>query len=265
MGHGTNLSLIEATGNAVPALDNRQHWKFPRAPQNTSGTVFLQGNDSIWQIPTFRTAFSSFDYRYWMMAGEVGYNFNDSRVRGALQWSPTSWMCNASAIMSGDTCAVSGSKKAPTDWLVTPERFDIDHCLSQPTPEQCSLDYSFTILLIVIACDVLKLIAMAMALWWLPERPLATIGDAIASFLERSDPFTMGHCLLDQDSARRGAHASSNAREAPNAPSSGSPSPSTHHQSSIPTPLVLVWAPRVTRWYSVPSKLRWISFVLLYV
>lgn len=262
MGHGTNLSIIETTGNAVPVLDNRQHWEFPRSPTNTSGSVFLQPNDKIWEMPTFRTVFTSFDYRYWMMAGEVNYNFNDSRVSGALQWSPTSWMCNTSAIMSGDSCAVSGSKTAPTEWLVTPEAFDIDHCLSQPTPEQCSLEYSFSILLIVIACDVVKLIAMAMALWWLPERPLATLGDAIASFLERPDPFTAGNCLLDQRRAVRSAHASSYVHKVPDPSPAGLDTAVMPPQSPRSLGLV-VWRPRMERWYTVPSKSRWISFVLL--
>jgi hypothetical protein len=265
MGYGTNLSVIKTTGNAVPVLDSRQNWKFPRVPQNTSGAIFLQKNDSIWEVPTFLSAFSSFDYRYWMMAGQVDYNFNDSRISSALRFIPESWTCDPSVIMSGAYCATNASNehKTPTQWLVTPEHFVIDHCLSQPTSEQCTLEYSFTILLIVVACDVLKLIAMAIALWWLPERPLATIGDAIASFLERPDPFTLGKCLLDQTGARRRVTALSGERGSSPYLHVGSTHDSVLHQTGCPKHHPVEWTHRVSRWYSVPSKLRWISFVLL--
>jgi hypothetical protein len=125
--HNTNLSIspFPYTGNAVLVLNSSQHWTHPLLVQNTSGGIYLDESDYLWSIPTLRTAFSSFDYRYWMMAGEVGYDFNNSKVSGAAQW-----MCDTSTVMSGGSCASSSTSNTPADWKVTPKNFSVNYCLS---------------------------------------------------------------------------------------------------------------------------------------
>lgn len=109
--HGTNLSISPCTGNAVLVLNSSQHWTHPLLEQNTSSGIHLDKSDYLWDIPALRTAFSSFDYRYWMMAGEAGYDFNNSKVSGTAQWDPVTWMCDTSTVMSGGSCASSSTSK----------------------------------------------------------------------------------------------------------------------------------------------------------
>ena len=261
--HGTNLSISPYTGNAVLVLNSSQHWTYPLLVQNTSGGIYLDESDYLWSIPTLRTAFSSFDYRYWMMAGEVGYDFNNSKVSGAAQWDPVTWMCDTSTVMSGGSCASSSTSNAPADWKVTPKNFSVDHCLSQSAPEQCTLEYSFIILLIVIGCDILKLAAMVSTLLWVAEQPLATMGDSIASFLEKPDSFTLGRCLLQQQDVRRTARILRSKRTSLSPPAYDNLHGSDAHRGEMLGPNTVFWTRQVTRWYSAPSRRRWMAFGIL--
>ena len=88
----------------------------------------------------------------------------------------------------------------------TPDQFSqsqaypIKYCLSEDkVPEKCQLQYVCTILGIVIACNFVKMAAMvatAFLVWDLEEPIFATVGDAVASYLERPDENTAGWCLM---------------------------------------------------------------------
>lgn len=43
----------------------------------------------------------------------------------------------------------------------------------------------------------------------IPEQPLITMGDAVASFLERPDPYSQGLCLLSIHDVRKGDYETS--------------------------------------------------------
>ena len=202
-----------------------------------------------------------------MFAKQLDYDFNNSDILRAGQWSPTSWLCPAEDVIAGgQTCTSGKNAKVPDPWLVTPEKFEVDHCLSQRVFEQCSLQYSFTILIIVICCDIAKILAMCAALWLVSERPLATIGDAIASFLENPDTYTAGCCLIQQTQARAACHKSP-FRWVP----WRSRSQKQQYQHANRTfsekigPAAALWNQNIVRWYAVPSKSRWLAFGILYV
>jgi hypothetical protein len=63
-------------------------------------------------------------------------------------------------------------------------------------PPRCRVDISQTILYIVIACNVVKVIVMAITLWRLNQETIVTIGDAITSFLQEPDHTTKNCCLM---------------------------------------------------------------------
>ena len=67
----------------------------------------------------------------------------------------------------------------------------VDYCLSQPVPEQCRLQFSLAIMIVVVACNFVKLVCFCIILWKRHWKPLVTLGDAIASFLDRPDPTTI--------------------------------------------------------------------------
>ena len=56
----------------------------------------------------------------------------------------------------------------------------------------CKLEFSLAFALIVLACNIGKVCAIAFLLWKYRAPLLVTIGDAIASFLEEPDPTTKG-------------------------------------------------------------------------
>ena len=192
----------------MPILNASQYWKQGIVPKNTSGGLYYLSQEYTNVLPVVRSIFSSFDYHYWMLIRELGYDFNNSNIVQAGQWSPTSWMCDRNNVLAGKTCTSGNPQNAPDPWLVALSKFEVDHCLSQSTKQQCSLQYSFTILLVVIACDIAKIVAMTATLWMVSERPLTPLGDAIASFLERPDDATRGCCLMDQEQARHICHKS---------------------------------------------------------
>lgn len=71
----------------------------------------------------------------------------------------------------------------------------VSRCLAEPVTSPCSLKYSRNIHLAVIAANSVKVIAMVVTLLLYKTPALVTVGDAIASFLERPDPTTQGQCL----------------------------------------------------------------------
>lgn len=262
---GVGLFLNPFTGNAMPILDANQSWTSGTLPQNTSGGLYLGSNDHTYKIPTVRSEFSSFDYHYWMIIKELKYDFNDTEILRARQWSPTSWMCSTADVIAGQTCISEKNRKVPDPWLLTPENFEVDYCLSQSTAEKCSLQYSFAILLIVIACDVAKILAMCATLFYVSEPPLATLGDAIASFLEKPDLYTQGCCLTQQEQVRQICRKGS-WRWRPWR--SGTRHLHQHANNALTErlgPEAAFWKQKVVRWISAPSKSRWAVFALLYI
>lgn len=82
-----------------------------------------------------------------------------------------------------------------------PSLYPVEYCLSETRGvSYCQLQFVWYTLLIVVACNLVKVICMSLVayhLWDLNEPILATIGDCVTSFLERPDETTAGWCLLD--------------------------------------------------------------------
>jgi len=73
----------------------------------------------------------------------------------------------------------------------------VEYCYSLPSQEHCKLQFSAGLLVTVVILNLAKAVLMlACALGWRDEPPLLTVGDAVASFLERPDASTEGMCLL---------------------------------------------------------------------
>lgn len=79
---------------------------------------------------------------------------------------------------------------APQFNQLSPSQIYSVYCRSQPVHEQCMLQFSLTILLIVVGCSIMKLICLLGTIWALDRPTLVALGDAIASFLEQPDQTT---------------------------------------------------------------------------
>ena len=86
------------------------------------------------------------------------------------------------------------------------ESYPVEYCLSEDKiPQRCTLQYVSYLLGAVVACNIIKVICMiaaAFLLWDLDEPIFATVGDAVASYLERPDENTVGWCLMGRKEAK---------------------------------------------------------------
>ena len=85
--------------------------------------------------------------------------------------------------------------KDADDWR--PYGFKVEYCLSEQVPGTCSLHFNFSIIVIVVVCNIVKAACMFYVAYGKMDVPLMTIGDAAASFLERPDDTTRNMCLAD--------------------------------------------------------------------
>ncbi|KAH6661871.1 hypothetical protein B0J14DRAFT_687753 [Halenospora varia] len=69
------------------------------------------------------------------------------------------------------------------------------YCLVEVVPEQCSIEFSLVIMLIVIAANTTKVVVMVIVFLKFRAPTLVTLGYAVASFLNDPDPTTAGMCM----------------------------------------------------------------------
>ncbi|KZL73928.1 hypothetical protein CT0861_08557, partial [Colletotrichum tofieldiae] len=110
---------------------------------------------------------------------------------------PSNWICSSFPEKECDGNP-AGIQKAPGDWA-----FDVQECYGQKTTEHCKLLFSGTLGWIVTSLNLLKGILMLIVAFGGGEKPMLTVGDAVASFLEHSDPPTKAMCLKSKQSFLR--------------------------------------------------------------
>ena len=69
-------------------------------------------------------------------------------------------------------------------------------CRAEKVHERCTLNFNLSIALIIIGCNLIKVISMFLTCWHHKTPALITIGDAIDSFLARPDETTTGLSLF---------------------------------------------------------------------
>ncbi|KAK0862416.1 hypothetical protein LTS02_007174 [Friedmanniomyces endolithicus] len=94
--------------------------------------------------------------------------------------------CQSNGLHCGDDTSIGGS-----------------YCLAEQSQGLCTVSFSGTILAIVVACNIVKLSCLIATAFALDFEPLATVGDAVASFLDRPDAVTAGVGPLSSHKARQ--------------------------------------------------------------
>lgn len=109
--------------------------------------------------------------------------------------------CDLSGLANGQTWEInveyeggSGESTFLTNSPVNGTR--IQYCLSKRVEEHCKLQFSLAIMVVVIICNLIKTTCMSIIAWKQDPEPLVTLGDAIASFLDRHDVTTEGNCIV---------------------------------------------------------------------
>ncbi|GAB7365085.1 hypothetical protein MBLNU230_g6176t1 [Neophaeotheca triangularis] len=109
------------------------------------------------------------------------------------------WICTDIEQDDRHQCSPSTIEASGKPWTLGGKR--IDYCLSELKPEGCKLQISDTILIVVVACNAIKTVAMLVALWIGKIPSLVTLGDAVASYLDRPDELAGNLCLLSKNGA----------------------------------------------------------------
>ena len=107
--------------------------------------------------------------------------------------SDLSWLCGS---YPGSDCDFSPGKPDRSNWVFANPidkslPVTAKYCLAQPVIPSCTVELFPGLLYTVIICNIIKAICF-ICLIFTRFDPLITMGDAIASFLERPDPTTAG-------------------------------------------------------------------------
>lgn len=146
------------------------------------------------------------------------------------------WICSSYGNDGGyQSCNPEKLLPTASNWTVFD--YPIEYCLSQLTEDTCSINFSMTIMIVVLSFNALKVVLMVWILFRFDaEKILTSVGDAAASFLTYEDPTTMQMCLADKREIQRHWQARGFARPF----------------NSMPR-----------RWGMAVSKKRWVFFFLL--
>ncbi|KAI0179357.1 hypothetical protein GGR52DRAFT_589114 [Hypoxylon sp. FL1284] len=119
-----------------------------------------------------------------------------------------------------------------TDGITAPDGSLVQRCLALggAAPPTCSVSASGLVLWVAVLLNLVTLIGMMLILARSSFEPLATVGDAVRSFLRNPDPTTANACLLAKPDVRAGVWALGEARS---------------------------FAPRHHYWLQTPSPARW--------
>ncbi|RDW65107.1 hypothetical protein BP6252_10758 [Coleophoma cylindrospora] len=108
------------------------------------------------------------------------------------------WICSKHNQDGGfQTCNAQDYISSADTWTVFD--YPIEYCLSQLTDDVCSVQFSMTIMVTVIAFNALKVVLMvSLLLFYDAEKILTSVGDAAQSFLTNQDQTTQMMCLANK-------------------------------------------------------------------
>ncbi|KAG0646007.1 hypothetical protein D0Z07_7768 [Hyphodiscus hymeniophilus] len=95
--------------------------------------------------------------------------------------------------MDNSECTLAKAQAVAGSWEVMDH--PISYCLVEEVEEECRLQFSLIIMLVVILANATKAVVMFITWRQLRTPTLVTIGDAITSFLDKPDTTTAGICL----------------------------------------------------------------------
>jgi hypothetical protein len=131
---------------------------------------------------------------------------------GAQSWEvdyevPYFWICGASWSPSpyldhSPVCTLGTAQASAESWEV--QGHPISYCMVQQVPEECRVNFSLVVMLIIIIANAIKAATMLYTFYKLDSETLVTVGDATASFLTEPDPTTEGICLLSKEDIQKG-------------------------------------------------------------
>ena len=170
-------------------------------------------NASIWQNMTNSQCLKEYGQEFVSTHGDilaVSHALNDSySIAGFDSGGPDpvgdmpsyAWMCkdypNARYGQDKTQCRLSDLLKVAGNWTINSDL--VDYFLSLRKEENCRLQFSLTILIVVISCNFVKAACMTLVAYQHDSESLVTLGDAIASFLNKPESATQGNCIATKN------------------------------------------------------------------
>ncbi|CAG8961895.1 hypothetical protein HYFRA_00013695 [Hymenoscyphus fraxineus] len=203
-----NFMLAAAKQNELIRLSNEEcmrNYGVPRARFSGWGSVFVVTKP---EVKVHAANGSNPDmllhFRY---EGYVSNYTGDNWVCGPEHLLNNNYKCDYRKLVANSAAWTLGEISGDPNWdygIVRTTEWPIDYCLADRTNlgGECQLQYSFVVMACVVAANVIKLVCMVIVLKTQREPVLATIGDGIASFLERPDRFTADTPFLSRTEAR---------------------------------------------------------------
>ena len=115
------------------------------------------------------------------------------------------WICSGGSKGASwplSPCNFNAKLVQAANWTLNPgseasSTVSIQYCPSEPTEKHCTFQFNITIMSLVISCNLVKMLCMLTILLYHTSKPLATLGDAIKSFLMKDAPATEQMCLAE--------------------------------------------------------------------
>lgn len=174
-------NLIQERGNVILVIER---------PQNCS---------DFWQAPMNICVNSTTTSLYAALNYEVSFEADSNRIPNWYHWICTELSRYEFGAKDRPYLCSDGRWRdlveEAEDWKVYGQK--VQYCMSERLPSQCRLQVAINLIGVVIAFNVVKLVIIVMMTVGdiINQNPLVTIGDAIASFIERPDTRTEGMCL----------------------------------------------------------------------
>ncbi|KAL2839743.1 hypothetical protein BJY01DRAFT_250343 [Aspergillus pseudoustus] len=166
-------------------------------------------------------------------AYDYGHIESEPVWRPLQDWTPHSWMCQYDPV-----CAAEAEQG---NWTLPWDPYRINSCLAERVPQRCRLQYSLPLTIAVIVANLAKAIILGYMSFSRADPPMLTTGDAVASFLHRPDPFSVGRCLLSAKEVRGSGQSTDDNQYRPVA----------YHGDRA-------------RWYSAVPKRKWVPIIIFW-
>ncbi|KAF8542363.1 hypothetical protein BDD12DRAFT_876690 [Trichophaea hybrida] len=174
-----------------PDLDKR-HWTQHAAKicinaynsnilsRKTDLMIVIKGEDTFARKSMRVNAFSLLP-QYWIGCSQAWQEENNRNCTDNFRVGTSHVDAIVSDVNSGNEWAINGYGV-------------VKECWAEKRGADCRLQFSTTLLWIVIVCNFIKALCMILSLLMHDFIPLATLGDAIQSFMREPDPTTAGIC-----------------------------------------------------------------------
>ncbi|PVH98584.1 hypothetical protein DM02DRAFT_615710 [Periconia macrospinosa] len=166
--------------------------RFPRLPLSMGNSTRIYAADIVFASNAADPGTVMDSYKWicpsaWSGGKKLYHNNSCAERVNEIKSAPDQWRVGETeADVRADT----------TEYNIEHEGYPIDYCLSERAEPHCTLEFVTPIAILVTILNLIKAALILYTVFGIKDEPLLTMGDAVASFLEREDLTTRDMCLL---------------------------------------------------------------------